>query len=325
MRGLGFCVSVAHARYMAEAFRGAGISATAVTGETPTAARQQALSDLREGRLKILFTADLFNEGVDLPLINTVLFLRPTESATVFLQQLGRGLRRYANKAVLTVLDFVGLQNQKFRFDLRYRALTGSTRKGLERDIVRGFPFLPSGSQIVLDREVQTAVLANLKTQIGGRWASIVTELRAQGESSLGQFLTESGLELADIARSGRSWTRLRREAGLPSRAGAAAEGSLLRRVRAVAHVDDAERAAAYLSLLSDDAGSYSQLDYRQQQFARMLFFLLFPDGGGYPSLQAGFAALAREPAAREELPSLISLSLDRIAASAVATERAAP
>ena len=164
MRGLGFCVSVAHAGYMAEAFRSAGISAVAVSGETSSAERQRALTDLREGRAKVLFTVDLFNEGVDLPFINTVLFLRPTESATVFLQQLGRGLRRAENKTVLTVLDFVGLQNQKFRFDLRYRALTGSTRKGLERDIARGFPFLPSGSQIVLDREVQSIILANLKT-----------------------------------------------------------------------------------------------------------------------------------------------------------------
>ena len=145
MRGIGFCVSVVHAHYMAETFRNAGIAATAVTGESSSEVRSQALADLREGRLKILFTADLFNEGVDLPLVNTVLFLRPTESATVFLQQLGRGLRRSANKPVLTVLDFVGLQNQKFRFDLRYRALTGSTRKGLERDIATGFPFLPSG------------------------------------------------------------------------------------------------------------------------------------------------------------------------------------
>ncbi len=263
----------------------------------------QALADLRDGRLKVLFTADLFNEGVDLPLINTVLFLRPTESATVFLQQLGRGLRRYDNKAVLTVLDFVGLQNQKFRFDLRYRALTGSTRKGLERDITRGFPFLPSGSQIVLDREVQNAVLANLKTQIGGRWNSVVLELQSHGETSLGQFLAESGLELADVVRSGRSWTRLRRDAGLPTKTGGVTEDSLLRRVRAVAHVDDAERAAAYLSLLSDDATPYDKMGTRElSDSPACCSFCSFPDGGGYRSFQSGFAALSREPAAREEL-----------------------
>ena len=65
----------------------------------------------------MLFAADLFNEGLDLPDVDTVLFLRPTESATVFLQQLGRGLRRTRDKAVLTVLDFVGHHRKEFRFD----------------------------------------------------------------------------------------------------------------------------------------------------------------------------------------------------------------
>ena len=89
------------------------------------------------------FSVDLFNEGLDVPEVDTVLFLRPTESATVFLQQLGRGLRRTADKAVLTVLDFVGYHRKEFRFDLKLRALTGQTRRGLERDIERGLPVPP--------------------------------------------------------------------------------------------------------------------------------------------------------------------------------------
>src|SRR4029079_1593930 len=94
MRGLGFCVSVAHAEYMARVFVDAGIPARAVSGSTPRIERETALSDLRERRVNILFAADLFNEGLDIPDVDTVLFLRPTESATVFLQHLGRGLRR---------------------------------------------------------------------------------------------------------------------------------------------------------------------------------------------------------------------------------------
>ena len=69
----------------------------------------------------VLFTVDLFNEGVDVPAIDTVLFLRPTDSETVFLQQLGRGLRLADNKPCLTVFDFIGNQHGDFRFDLRYR------------------------------------------------------------------------------------------------------------------------------------------------------------------------------------------------------------
>ena len=77
---------------------------------------------------------DLFNEGLDIPAIDTVLLLRPTESAVVFLQQLGRGLRLSPDtgKSCLTVLDFIGQQHRRFRFDLRYRALLGCSRRQLE-------------------------------------------------------------------------------------------------------------------------------------------------------------------------------------------------
>ncbi|MFS7475297.1 hypothetical protein, partial [Enterococcus faecium] len=84
----------------------------------------------------------------------------------VFLQQLGRGLRRAPGKAVLTVLDFIGQHRREFRFDVRYRAITGTGRRTLERDIQHGFPFLPSGSQIVLDRVSQQVVLANVRAQL---------------------------------------------------------------------------------------------------------------------------------------------------------------
>ena len=117
MRALGFCVSVAHAEFMSRKFNEAGIPSRAVSGETSRADRERALTDLRAQRVNALFAADLFNEGLDLPEVDTVLFLRPTESATIFLQQLGRGLRRTRTKPVLTVLDFVGYHRKEFRFD----------------------------------------------------------------------------------------------------------------------------------------------------------------------------------------------------------------
>ena len=218
MRALGFCVSVAHAEYMARVFREAGVPARSVTGQTHRSDRAQALRDLRERRVNVLFTADLFNEGVDLPSVDTVLFLRPTESATVFLQQLGRGLRLAPNKPVLTALDFVGHQRKEFRFDVRYRALTGATRRGLAHQVEQGFPFLPSGSQIILDRQTQQLVLENIRTQLSNRWQTLVSELRNCGDIDLAGFLHESGVELADVVRSDRSWTRLRRDSGLPTR-----------------------------------------------------------------------------------------------------------
>ncbi len=312
MRALGFCVSVAHAEFMARAFADAGVPARAVSGTTPQLERDQALQDLRDRRVNILFAADLFNEGLDLPDIDTVLFLRPTESATVFLQQLGRGLRRTRDKAVLTVFDFVGYQRKEFRWDTKLRALTGQTRRGLRREIERGFPFLPSGCQIILDKHSQTIVLDNIKSQVANRWPQIVAELRSYGDLDLANFLDESGLELSDILRRGtHSWTRLRRDAGLETRDGSEREGKLLKRVRAFAHVDDRDRAEAYGRLLADDPPAYEDLTEAEQRMARMLFYSLWSDGGGHESYQEGLEALRGEAAARDELRTVIDLSFD--------------
>jgi superfamily II DNA or RNA helicase/HKD family nuclease len=312
MRALGFCVSVAHAEFMARCFNDAGVPARAVSGETPQAERAQALSDLRDRRVNILFAADLFNEGLDLPDVDTVLFLRPTESATIFLQQLGRGLRRTATKAVLTVLDFVGYHRKEFRFDVKLRALTGHTRQGLQREIERGFPFLPSGCQIVMDRQAQSLVLENIRSQIANRWHQMVAELRSYGDQDLVSFLSESGLELSDILRRGsHSWTGLRRDAGLSTRDGSALEERLLKRIRAFAHVDDRSRAETYERLLGDDAPIYADLSPAEQRMARMLFFSLWPDGGGHSSYDEGLIALRREHATRDELRSVVDLSFD--------------
>src|SRR5690606_34455989 len=108
----------------------------------------------------------LFNEGLDVPDVDTILMLRPTQSATVFLQQLGRGLRRAPDKAVLTVLDFIGQHRREFRFDLLYRAITGVSRRRLLEQVEEGFPYLPSGCALVLDRVAQKIVLDNIRAQV---------------------------------------------------------------------------------------------------------------------------------------------------------------
>ncbi len=145
MRALGFCVSKAHAAYMARVFTEAGLASAVVDSDTPDAERLDARRRLAVGELRAVFSVDVFNEGLDVPQVDTVLFLRPTESVTVFLQQFGRGLRHAPAKACLTVLDFIGNQHRRFRFDLRYRALTGASRRALEHQVEEGLPFLPSG------------------------------------------------------------------------------------------------------------------------------------------------------------------------------------
>jgi len=310
MKALAFCVSRDHARYMTRVFNDAGIKSATVLGDTASADRDAAVKDLREGAVQVVFTVDVFNEGVDVPAINTVLFLRPTESSTVFLQQLGRGLRRAKDKAVLTALDFVGHHRKEFRFDQRFRAMTGSTRAALERDIEQGFPFLPAGTQIVLDRQSQKLVLDNIKSQVTKRWPNITSELRAHPTDDLGTFLDDSGVELPDVIRGDRSWTRLRREAGLQVAAEGPLEVRLLKRVRALCHVDDRERAEAYLSWLSDAAPPYGSADPLLQAYGRMLFFSLWPDGGGFDSYGAGLDALRHESALREDLRAVVGLGL---------------
>jgi hypothetical protein len=312
MRALGFCVSIAHAEYMARVFNDAGIPSLTVTSGPGSADRADALRQLKNRRVNVIFTVDVFNEGVDIPSVDTVLFLRPTESATVFLQQLGRGLRRADDKPVLTAIDFVGHQRKEFRFDTRYRAITGATKTGLQRQVEHGFPFLPAGSQIVLDRASQEIVLANIKRQLSTSWKQIVAELRSYGDLSLPNFLHESGLELGDVLKSDRSWTRLRREAGFQTRTGGPHEAALLKRVRSMAHVDDAERAHAYKELLADHGPTYEELTSTEQRYARMLFFSLWPNGGDFESYDDGFVALRSEHAARDELNAVVTRAFDQ-------------
>jgi hypothetical protein len=139
----------------------------------------------------------------------------------------------------------------------------------------------------------------------------MVSELRAQGEANLPAFLEESGIELSDVLRTGRSWTALRREAGLHTRDGSIHEAALLRRVRALAHVDDPERVHIYRRLLQDDGPSYDELAQAERPYAHMLFFSLWPDGGGFASYAEGFNALRQERALRDELLEVIDFAMD--------------
>ena len=312
MRALGFCVSVAHAEYMTRVFNDAGIPARTVTGGTSNEDRAAALRLLRAAEVNVLFTVDVFNEGLDIPDVDTVLFLRPTESSTIFMQQLGRGLRRTHRKAVLTVLDFVGYHRREFNFSRKFGVLTGINGKHLEKAVREDFPFLPSGCQVRLDKQTQEVVLDNLRSQIANRWAQIVAQLRVTKDDSLESFLDSSGLELSDILRRGsHSWTKLRQDAGLETLPGSELEAKLLKRVRAFAHVDDPQRAMAYRTLLADGSPAYGDLSPEEQRIARMLYHSFWYDGGGFDSIEDGFEAMRHEPAARAEVATVVDLSFE--------------
>jgi superfamily II DNA or RNA helicase/HKD family nuclease len=313
MRALGVCVSVTHAQYMARVFTEAGIPSRALSGETPLSERVQAATALRHAEIRCLFTVDLFNEGVDLPDVDTLLLLRPTSSATLFLQQLGRGLRRTPGKAVLTVLDFIGQHRREYRFDLRYRALTGMSRNRLCQEIEHGFPFLPSGSQLVLDRVARDIVLDNVRGALSRSRRDLLADLRSYGDLPLAGFLSESGRDLADVyRRPGQSWTGLRREAGFPTPSPGPDEDGLLRRIVALSHVDDPERSALYARLAAADGPSYGSLSPTEQVFARMLYFSLWPNRGDFASYDHGLAQLRAHPAVAAEITQLVTLTTDQ-------------
>ncbi|WP_458317233.1 DUF3427 domain-containing protein [Mycolicibacterium brisbanense] len=307
MRALGFCVSIEHARYMAEQFVAAGIPAQAIVGLDDGTERRAALTALRNRDVNVLFTVDLFNEGLDIPLVDTVLFLRPTESATVFLQQLGRGLRLAPGKTVLTALDFVGHQRREFRFDQRFRALTGLGRKQLEKQVKDGFPFLPSGSQIVLDSVARELVLENVRQQVSPKKAALISEIRAHPDDRLASYLEDSGHGLEDILRTDRSWTTLCRDAGKLGDQPGPRESELVKRVKALAHVDDRRRWNAYDALLQH---RQSESGVPQARLEAMLYYSLFPNGGGFDSVAAGLDALRGE-AVTDEMRQVIDIAFD--------------
>lgn len=276
MRCLGFCVSIDHARFMADHFRRHGISAVAIWGDSPRHEREQALRDLAAGAVRVVFSVDLFNEGVDVPAVDTVLMLRPTESPTLFLQQLGRGLRKTNDKAFCTVLDFVGLHRQEFRFDRRYRALLGGSRRDIERAVQLKFPFLPAGCNMQLDQKATEIVLRSLREAIPTRWPAKVDELRSLRQTipdiDLSRFLHESGLDLDDVYDGAKSWSDLVAAAGGATHPSGPNEAVLRRAIGRLLHIDDQERIDTYLDRLNDRAPPRLQaLPERERRLLHML------------------------------------------------------
>ncbi|MGW7264756.1 DUF3427 domain-containing protein [Streptomyces sp. NPDC054842] len=307
MRALGFCVTKAHAHFMADFFRRAGFQAAALDSDSPSSVRAQTLAELRSGKLQVIFSVDLFNEGLDIPDVDTLLLLRPTNSATVFLQQLGRGLRRTEKKPVLTVLDFIGQHRVEFRFEEQFRAMTNLSRNRLVEHIERDFPQLPSGCQIILEGKSKDLVLGNIRTQLGATVKTLAKEVRDYATPHLSDFLRESRREIKEIYKSGNSWATILRKSGLLNEAAPEGEAELLKRVHAFLHVDDPDRAQAYLRLIADDAPSYGSLDRTEQTYAHMLFFNLWDNAGGFTSFAEGLDSLRSQRVFRDELEQVLS------------------
>lgn len=325
VRALGFCVSVEHAEFMAARFTAAGIPAVAVSGASSAEYRVDALRALRDGSLRAIFSVDIFNEGVDVPSIDAILMLRPTESATIFLQQLGRGLRRVRDKNHCVVLDFVGHHRREFRFDLRLRALLGGTRKDIERQIEQGFPFLPTGCYMELDDVASEVILESLRNAIPSTWPQMVNELQslaaAGKQLTLQSFLDETGLELEDLYSNSRTWSELLDAAGISVLPSGPDEAALRRAVGRLLHVNDPLRIETWIGFLSGPLPIIESLDDREQRLFRMLLAQLLQSSsigvktsvGKNTSLQDGADLLWLHPQVIAELVELLEILLVRV------------
>ena len=161
MRALAFCVSKEHANFMAAKFTLKNIACGVLTSDN-SKDREIMQQRLKSKQINVLFVVDIFNEGVDIPELDTLLFLRPTESLTIFLQQLGRGLRLTDNKECCTILDFVGNSRPEYDFSHKFRALVGKTNQAIAKEVKQGFPHLPLGCRIELQEKTQTMILKNI-------------------------------------------------------------------------------------------------------------------------------------------------------------------
>jgi superfamily II DNA or RNA helicase len=316
-KGLGFCVSVAHAEFMADRFATAGIPALAVHGATDEAERDAVKGKLERGAVAFVFTCDLYNEGVDLPFVDTLLLLRPTESATLFLQQLGRGLRHSPGKISTLVLDFIGQQRREYRFDRKLTAMTGVPRGQLERAVAEGFPTLPSGCHLALENVPRRIVVDNLRQAIRGGSVRLANELRDLARErgatpTLLEFLQATGRELIDVYTDNvGGWSTLNRTAGLLPAAPGADEARVSKAFRNIFHVDEPARLTLYRSVALMPEIDMEALDEREQRRLLMLGLRLFDPPA--PSITALIQPLLASAPLRQELSEICDVLDERI------------
>ncbi len=311
-RALVFCVSVAHAEFMTRKFNQAGFPALCVVGATDTEVRRQAPERLRRGELCALVTCDLYNEGVDLPSVDTLLLLRPTQSPVLFQQQFGRGLRLHEGKQSCLVLDFVGRHRADFRFDRLLSAITGLSRGQMVDAVEKGFSSLPAGCHIQLQPLAKEQILRNLRTVTNQSWRRLRAELqsyvalRGRATVRLADFLREQAIQPEELYRShGRSgWTALQRDAGLLTTREGPEDEYFGKRFSGLLHCDDPKQ-AELLTRLSEPTLAYQSLTEDERPRLQMLAYQVDGKHDQAGSGESFLARLSRTPEIRSELGEL--------------------
>ena len=162
LHGLIFVSRVEEAIELTEKMKSRGIRCEVLTGEDSDSKREKTISDLEEGKIEYIITVDIFNEGVDIPCINQVILLRPTESSIVYIQQLGRGLRKYEGKEYVVILDFIGNYEKNFLIPVAVSQDNSYDKEYMKRFIMNGTDMIPGQSSIIFEEIVKERIFENI-------------------------------------------------------------------------------------------------------------------------------------------------------------------
>ncbi|SEL76656.1 Helicase conserved C-terminal domain-containing protein [Butyrivibrio sp. ob235] len=320
VHGLGFCVSIEHAKFMSDYFNEKGIPAIALTSSSSDDDRANAKKMLLSGEMKFIFVVDLYNEGIDIPEVETVLFLRPTESLTVFLQQLGRGLRLSDGKECLTVLDFIGQANKKYNFEEKFSALLANTNHSVQYEIKHGFTALPKGCYVQLEKKASQVILNNIKQSFDSR-AGLVSRIEAFTEDSglelsLKNFLSYYHLSPYSIYAK-YSFVRLCADAGVISDFNESIEEKMTKAFAKFIAVDSAKWIRFLLDVLprlsNINIGMLSDAEKRMMQMFYVTLWQSTVDDWNAPEVKQNLAELCNSKNMFSELMEILNYNLERI------------
>ena len=320
MKALGFCVSKEHAKFMANFFNRSGIPALELDSNSSKENRATAKKRLESGELKIIFVVDLYNEGVDITSVNTVLFLRPTESLTIFLQQLGRGLRLDDRKDCLTVLDFVGQANKKYNYEEKFAALLSNTKHSVEYELKKGFVSVPKGCYIYLEKKAAEYVLQNIRSSIETR-NGIVTKIASYEEDTgkaltFANFLSSYRMDPRAIYKKD-TFSRLCVYAGVREDFAEAEEKELTKALARLAALDSRRLIQFVLRILPTlDQLDFDALSMLEKRMLQMFYVTVYMDVIDYAHPETAYQrlhTLADSPVLRSEMQALLQYRYEHI------------
>ncbi|MFJ8262936.1 DUF3427 domain-containing protein [Rummeliibacillus sp. NPDC094406] len=307
VKGLGFCVSIEHAKYMANFFCKVGIPAVALYGNVDKEIRGKVQQRLLNGDIKFIFVVDLYNEGIDIPEVNTILFLRPTESLTVFLQQLGRGLRLADEKDCLTVLDFVGQAHKDYNFEEKFRALMGKTKHSVQYYLENGFSHLPKGCFVQLEKLAKDYILRNVRSSQNNA-NNLITKIKYFEEDAgipltLSNFLTHHHLSIYDFyGKNGdRSFNRLKVRAGKALEFDFPEEKEFTKRLPNLFHFNST-KLLSFLIKYIENPETNNNKEKTMLAIFYYSFYKKYPKDEGFPSIEEGISNILSNPKCKEEI-----------------------